>query len=286
MKKIGLLLFFFCILLFPAQAQEGVSCSNSDRVKITQWLQVAKGLKKKPADWMLYFGRKFIGTPYVGSTLDRADRERLVVKVSGVDCTTFVEQAAALALCAQSGKFTFTAFCDRLVHVRYIGGHISYVDREHYFTVWINDNVREGIVTDVQTPDPPFSAVQKIDVNYMSVHWQDYHMLSVHPEWVKGIRKMETGINGKTYRYIPKRLLGNARLMRRAVRNGDIIAIVTNKKGLDIAHVGIAVWNKNGTLHLLNASSIHHRVVLEPMTLFQYMGGHASQLGIRVCRLR
>ena len=65
-------------------------------------------MKKKPADWMLYFGRKFIGTPYVGSTLDRADRERLVVKVSGVDCTTFVEQAAALALCAQSGKFTFT----------------------------------------------------------------------------------------------------------------------------------------------------------------------------------
>ena len=56
------------------------------------------------------------------------------------------------------------------------------------------------------------------------------------------------------------------------------------KKGLDTSHLGFAVW-KEGRLHLLNASSIHKKVVLEPMTLRQYMQKHPSQLGVRVVRV-
>ena len=43
---------------------------------------------------------------------------------------------------------------------------------------------------------------------------------------------------------------------------------------------------KDGKLHLLNASSIHKKVVLEPMTLYQYMQKHPVQTGIRVIRLQ
>ena len=70
------------------------------------------------------------------------------------------------------------------------------------------------------------------------------------------------------------------------IRDGDIIAITTSKAGLDVSHVGFAVWGKDGRLHLLNASSIHKKVILEPMTLYQYMQKHPSQTGIRVIRLR
>ena len=59
---------------------------------------------------------------------------------------------------------------------------------------------------------------------------------------------------------------------------------MTRKKGLDTSHLGFAVW-KEGRLHLLNASSIHKKVVLEPMTLRQYMQKHPSQLGVRVVRV-
>ena len=60
----------------------------------------------------------------------------------------------------------------------------------------------------------------------------------------------------------------------------------TSKAGLDVSHVGFAVWGKDGRLHLLNASSIHKKVILEPMTLYQYMQKHPSQTGIRVIRLQ
>ena len=43
---------------------------------------------------------------------------------------------------------------------------------------------------------------------------------------------------------------------------------------------------KDGKLHLLNASSIHKKVVLEPMTLYDYMQEHSSQTGIRIIRLQ
>ena len=72
--------------------------------------------------------------------------------------------------------------------------------------------------------------------------------------------------------------------MRKIVRDGDIIAITCSKPGLDIAHLGFAVWRKDG-LHLLNASQIHKRVIEEPMTLGKYLSKHSSHTGIRIIRL-
>ena len=57
------------------------------------------------------------------------------------------------------------------------------------------------------------------------------------------------------------------------------------KKGLDIAHVGIAVWKRDG-LHLLNASMIYKKVVEDSRTLAEYMKGRKTFTGIRVIRIR
>uniref|UniRef100_UPI00259B81AA N-acetylmuramoyl-L-alanine amidase-like domain-containing protein n=1 Tax=Xylanibacter rodentium TaxID=2736289 RepID=UPI00259B81AA len=81
-----------------------------------------------------------------------------------------------------------------------------------------------------------------------------------------------------------KDCVGNNGLMRKAVEDGDIIAITCRKKGLDIAHLGYAVWRNDG-LHLLNASMIHHKVVEEPMTLYRYLQKHPSHTGIRIVRI-
>ena len=94
----------------------------------------------------------------------------------------------------------------------------------------------------------------------MSNHPDRYKALRNHPEFVADIRAMEQRVSGQHFRYIPKRLTGNVALMRKAVNDGDIIAITCNKKGLDIAHLGFAVW-RNGQLHLLNASQLHKKVV-------------------------
>ena len=78
--------------------------------------------------------------------------------------------------------------------------------------------------------------------------------------------------------------VGNHKLLRTVIKDGDIIAITCNKPGLDIAHLGFALWRKDG-LHLLNASQLHHKVVIEPMTMYQYLQKHPSHTGIRIIRI-
>lgn len=257
---------------------------KQDSVKIVTLLKEASRLKTKPKIWMLYFGKKFLGVPYVAGTLDAAKDERLVINTTQLDCTTYVEMVVALTRCAESKKYTFADYCEQLKHVRYIGGDVAYEKRQHYFTAWINDNVEEGIVTDIQV-NPPFTSVQHINVNWMTTHQSSYKMLNGNAVRLKGIKALENSINGKSYRYIPKTKIANNNLFRKTILDGDIIVIITNKKGLDTTHIGIASWHSDG-LHLLNASSIHKKVIDEPMTLRTYMSKHPSQIGIRVCRVR
>ena len=149
----------------------------------------------------------------------------------------------------------------------------------------IEDNTRKGFVEEHQQPAPPFSAIQQLDINFMTTHTALYPMFNGHPEWVKTIGEKEREMTGRQYRYIPKGDIRNNSLFRKSIHDGDIIAITTSKKGLDTSHVGIAVWHKDG-LHLLNASQVRKEVVEEPMTLYQYMQKHPSQTGIRVIHVK
>lgn len=280
MKHIKTIIILVLFLVFPAYVS---AYNRADSMKIVQLLREANALKTKPNSWMLWFGKKFLGVPYVGGTLDKGKNEELIVNTRQLDCTTFVEIVTALTLCAQHHENTFAQFCNRLRHVRYVGGQVSYTNRQHYFTIWIDDNAKEGIVKDIH-PNPPFTALQTVQVNWMSTHAANYQMLRNNPSWMKGIKSMEQSVKGKQYRYIPKGKISNTKLFRQTIHDGDIIAIITNKKGLDTTHIGLASWRSDG-LHLLNASSIHHQVVEEPMTLYQYMQRHPVQIGIRVCRV-
>ena len=279
---------FLFLVLWSTQprmvaAKESVTYSKSDSALVVSLLKTAANLRQPPESWNLYFARQFINTPYVGGTLDRASEEKLVVNLTELDCTTFVEQVLALAQCAAHKSVSFHDFCEALRHVRYIGGEVSYVKRQHYFSAWITDNAKEGLVKEIQAPAPPFDATQEVNVNWMTTHVSDYKMLTKHPEWEKGIRALEKETSGKRYRYVSKAAVANTSLLRSTVHDGDIIAIVTNKQGLDISHIGFAAWRGDG-LHLLNASSLHKCVVDEPMTLRQYLWKSRSRLGIRVIR--
>ena len=267
-----------------AHYQVDATYSQSDISRINSLLREASQLKEKPKSWMLWFGKKFIGVPYVGGTLDRAEEEKLVINTSELDCTTFVEIVTALTRCMSgNGKRDFSDFCRQLQHVRYINGEIAYEKRQHYFTVWISDNAEEGIVTDIQN-NPPFTKVQHVSVNWMTTHQQSYKMLKNNAKRLQGIKALEEQISGKSYRYIPKEQIVDSRLFRNTIHNGDILVMITNKKGLDTTHIGIASWHQDG-LHMLNASSIHKKVIDEPMLLRTYMMKHPSQIGIRVCRI-
>ena len=234
---------------------------------------------------VLWLARQFLGVPYVAHTLEINDDERLVVNTRQLDCTTLVETVAALKLCAQADKHSFVDYLNALRQLRYRQGLMAgYPSRLHYFTDWIRDKVEMQLVTDIQQPNPPFSAVQTINVDYMSTHPSAYKALKANPALIPEIRAAEQSLTGLKVRYIPKRSVRNSALLRKVVKDGDILAITCNKKGLEIAHLGFAVWRSDG-LHLLNASMIHKKVVEEPMTLYQYLQKHKTHTGIRVIRI-
>ncbi len=274
------------LLLTWADADAGRWQGNrADSVFVTKILTEA-GREKAIGNVQLYFARKFLGRPYVAHTLEVGDDRTLVVNTRQLDCTTLVENVTALTLCFNEKRLTFGDYLAKLEQLRYRNGTANgYVSRIHYFTDWIESNAKRGLVSEVQGSNPPFSAVQTVKVNYMSTHPNAYKALREHPEYVEPIRKTERAITGKTYRYIPKGSILNTKLLRQTVHDGDIIAITTGKSGLDIAHLGFAVWRSDG-LHLLNASMIHGKVVDEPMTLRQYLMRHKSRTGIRLVRIK
>ena len=279
---------FFCLLLSPYISSKTTTQRPvyvpTDSITICRLLSEARQ-QSRTTNFPLFFARQFIGRPYVAHTLEKDGDERLVVNTRQLDCTTLVETVTTLTLCAYAGEQTFAAFRKRLQRMRYHDGVIDrYPSRIHYFTDWIVSNAKAGIVSEIQTPNPPFTSVQTVSVNYMSQHPQSYQALKAHPEYVPEIRRMEQRITGMKFRYIPKAKVHNTKVMREAIHDGDIIAITCKKAGLDIAHLGFAVWKKDG-LHLLNASQLHKKVVEEPMTLYEYLQKHPSHTGIRIIRI-
>jgi hypothetical protein len=275
----------FTMLLLGTLFVSAQQSLSTDTQTISRLLTLAK--KQPPTtNFPLFFARQFDGRPYVAHTLEVNDDERLVLNTRELDCTTLVENVAALTLCVYRHRYTVSDFKQALTELRYRQGILDgYCSRLHYFTDWIIDNQELGLVEEIQSPNPPFSGAQKVHTDYMSKHPQAYKALKNHPSLVENIRQQEKNLTGLQFRYIPKRSVGNTAIMRQAVHDGDIIAITCSKPGLDIAHLGFAVGRKDG-LHLLNASQLHKRVLEEPMTLYNYLQKHPSHTGIRIIRIK
>ena len=271
-------LSFFLLLLLCSLSAEAQTAGKGDSIAVERLL--ASG-----DTTTLYYARRLLGVPYVTHTLEVNDREQLVVNLRQLDCTTLVETVCALTLCAREGRGDYRSFCRHLQQLRYRKGQLNgYPSRLHYFSDWITDNEEMGIVREISSVRSPFTAIQTLDINYMSTHPQAYKALRSHPGMAEQIAVQEKMLTGRKYRYIPKKQVADTKALKSVVKDGDIIAITCSRPGLDIAHLGFAVWHEDG-LHLLNASQSHKKVVEESMTLSDYLKKHPSHTGIRVVRL-
>jgi len=262
-----------------AQQVEYTPADSARIVSILKTAETERGNEPR----MYYFGRQLENVPYVAHTLEVGEKEHLVVNIHELDCSTFMETVTALTLCDVNGKRTFKDFCHYLQQIRYRQGKLTdYTSRLHYFTWWSEDNVKKGFVKAMD--DDTFTATQTLRLNFMSQHPNSYKHLKAHPEFVKTIRRYEQQYDGTRWPYIPKSKLGGSPRELPAIHTGDIISIITKKEGLDNSHVGIAFWRK-GKLHLMHASSIKKRVILDLQTFYDYCQAQQSVLGIRVYRV-
>lgn len=226
---------------------------------------------------------QFIGIPYVAGTLDREKEERLTINLQELDCTTFVEQITAISLTANSEKKDFEEFCNKLNRLRYRNGKCSgYSSRLHYISQWIEQAERSGLL--YETRGKAHQATQILNLNFMSKHPESYRQLRENPLLIKEIEEGEKAFKNIKIEYIPKELL-NRGPEELEIKNGDILAIVTAIEGLDVSHIGFALW-KNNNLHLIHASSSKGETIIDKETLYDYMKSKKNNLGIRVFRAK
>lgn len=278
--KIRILALLFCMLLW--QQSFSAIYTPMDSLKVVRLL--AAGAKQASNEnLIMYYAKQFINTPYVPATLEINETEELVVNLRQLDCTTFVEVVVALAFTTWSGTSEWCDFLHWLQTIRYQKGvREGYVSRNHYFSQWILSNAALGLVCERE--GEVFTGKQILCLDYMSSHPEKYAKLKHDSLAVKVIREKEQELFGKEVHYISKHSLNALQEEMEYIKNGDILAIVTNKKGLDVSHVGFAVWDNRNQLHLLHASSIHKKVVLDSLTMFAYLNKHSSRLGLRVIR--
>ena len=223
-------------------------------------------------------GKSFVGSPYVAKTLEVNEEESLIVNLREFDCTTYVENVMAFSLLVSKEEDNINAFTSVLQNIRYRDGEINgYPSRLHYFTDWIADNQKKGLVRDV-TPEIGGEKLEK-EINFMSAHRELYPMLKSDAN-VEQIAATERELSGQNLHYLPREKVAD---MEHLVQNGDIIALATSIKGLDVTHTGFAVRMKSGRIHLLHASS-SGQVEISEKPLSEYLLDIKSNIGIIVAR--
>ena len=221
-------------------------------------------------------GSKLLGTPYVAGTLE-CNPEQLTVNTDGMDCTTFVETAIALAMTVDANRTSWHDFINNLEQIRYRGGRVNgYPSRLHYVSEWIIDNSHRGLMTEV-TNRIANTNTQIKTIEYMSRHRDAYPALADSANF-EGIKNMEMGYRSHKYYYIKPTNLPSADL-----KDGDIVALTTNIKDLDVTHMGI-IKMVDGVPHLMHASSKQGKVIVDDLSLSDYLKRNRTQ-GIRVFRL-
>ena len=108
-------MFFLTFLLsiFSACSEKidsTIEYTKQDSICIVQILKEAKTENGNEARTR-YFGKKFLGVPYVGHTLEEGTNEHLIINTRGLDCTTFVQTVSALSLCDANNNHSFADFC-------------------------------------------------------------------------------------------------------------------------------------------------------------------------------
>jgi hypothetical protein len=247
--------------------------------KVIRFLDDRKISKEFPDRLVLGIGTFFLGTPYGAGTLETKGAERLGVNLRAFDCVTFVENVVVLAWLVTSRKKSFEAFRRMLQKIRYRQGRLQgYASRLHYFSDWIYDNQKKGIVRDV-TKEIGGTPLRRA-VTFMTAHAELYPPLKDAVTFQR-LRPIERTVSGRSLFFIPKKALMR---LEGGIHDGDVIAITTNAEGLDILHVGFAERVKN-RIHLLHASSAEGRVVLSQRTLYRYLMESNVRSGIMVARL-
>ena len=280
--KISLIVFLSLIIFSSKINSQVFSEKDVEVCKSKFTLAVDKSLSEKPINEVIIeIGKSFLKTEYVAHTLEKEGDEQLVINLTGLDCTTFLETSLTFARCIKKDKTSFEDYQNELTFIRYRDGKLNkYPSRLHYFSDWIYNNQQKGIVKDI-TEEIGGKKI-KFNVNFMSENPKYYNQLVENPEFIAIVSKQEKEINSRQYYYIPE---DDIEKLESKIQSGDLIALTTSDKGLDIGHVGLAIKMDNGRIHFLHAPLAGSKVQITETPLSDYVKKIKKHTGIIVLRV-
>jgi hypothetical protein len=266
--------------------------SDADRERLASWLATlrAEGLAEPGAPLgpaVARVGELALGAPYAANTLEAylaaggsPDAEPLTLHLLKFDCVSLVEAALAVARTAAAGPDAgWDRFAREIERMRYRGGERrDYASRLHYFSEWIADGARRGLVRDL---GPELgSRPDARPLRFMSEHRGSYAALADQAAFdaiVAHERRLDAS---------PRNLVAKARIpeIQDRLQTGDVLAFATTLSGLDVTHTGLAYRSEDGVMRVLHAPLSGGVVQVSPGTVADYVNGLRTATGILAAR--
>ena len=193
-----------------------------------------------------FLGHSYKPNPLIGS-VDTA--EVFTASLDGFDCVTYLETIVALARASNVDDFV-----EWLRKIRYEHGRIRWERRNHYMSLWIRNNVRNGIIRPVSMAALPIVSRERV--------------LNVVP----GLHPQRTRV-----KCVPKAAVSR---FEPHLQSGDLIFFVSTRKHLDVFHAGIIVHDGKSML-MRHASRSGGRVVEQKLSEFLKANRMAGVIVVR-----
>jgi hypothetical protein len=232
-------------------------------------------------------GELALGSPYRPNTLEEylaapgasPAAEPLTAYLTGFDCVTLVESTLAISRAAADPRADWGDFAREIERMRYRGGvRAGYASRLHYFSEWISDNARRGLVRDL---GPELGAVDDPrPLRFMTTHRSAYRALADDGVF-RQIGEMERRLDASPRHPIPTARIAS---VTDRIQTGDVLAFATSIEGLDCTHTGLAYRDRANVMRVLHAPLSGGEVQVSRGTLPEYVAALRSGTGILVAR--
>jgi hypothetical protein len=261
-----------------------------DRARLASWVRTLRA--ERLTGRQVAFGRAVarvgelsLGSPYVAGMLDAYAKdggdprsEPLTLDLSRFDCVLLVEGCLAVARAAH-GPGGWSDFAREVERMRYRGGvRNGYASRLHYFSEWIEDNARRGLLRDLGAELG--GTRDERPLRFMTEHRTSYPALRDDATF-QAIAERERALDSMRRTVIPTSRIA---AVQSRIQTGDVLAFATRIAGLDATHTGFAYRDRAGVMRVLHAPLSGGAVEVSRRTLPEYVAAIRSATGIMVAR--
>ena len=148
----------------------------------------------------------------------------------------------------------------------------------HYFSEWISDGARRGLVRDLGAELG--GAEDRRPLRFMSEHRASYPALRDEAAFAE-IASIERGLDARPRLVVPTKRI--PQVVDR-LESGDVLAFATDIAGLDVTHAAFAYRGNDRVLRVLHAPLSGGGVEVTHRTLPEYVAAIRRATGILVAR--